>query len=763
MNGIGQLFKGVLIGLVLLLAVVGLLKLSGKAGNPEVATQTDIPAPSISVNKSSATTAVTNTESETPLDKPDEDSAAKNTEEVKDDTQASFKPEILEEPISYGTLNLSAKQKVEFLIYDENNKRVAASKNNSKASFHLPTGRYKVITLLGELKETQTIIIEKDKISDSTVSIQAPITTGVLKVAAISAKSKQSIKTSFSIEDNNGKLVGKRHDVSSTLFKLDAGTYKITAMHNDMSEVRTVIVEAGTSSQQIFSLKRKQVEPVVVKNPVKEPVKNPLNEPVEAPVTETPTKQPVVVKETIQPEKNQVQEIIETVKTVAPPITPAVTPAVTTTKPDTEIKTAIIDKPKSVPVIPVEQQPAIPEIVADVIKQGTLNLSAVSANTQKPVKSNFYVQTTNGKHIAKKIYTNSASFKLDKGTYRITIKSKNMTTVTKTVTVNTDRKLNQIFSMHGIAATKIPAITPSATAAVTPETIRQNTPQTTVRSHSTAPTPDPTKNATKDTTKTNTNQTRNNQATRPAPSRNTQTHTKPKPRSLPASGSLVFNIQRSRNRLSAPNALLSNFVIKTKSGKKIAQINKVQHATVKLDVGEYVITANHRGRRKSRSFKISNNRATNVSFKSSDFSAFKPQAPVKIKRGILKSRVVNNQGRAVKGNISVTDLRGKLLHRANNVSTAQFHLPAKPYMVHINYKGLKGSERVKIIPGETTVQTFTIADAPPQTRRPQSQSRPQPQQQPNRSRNTQRETMSGRDLRHAIGDKVKEEFRRITR
>ena len=87
--------------------------------------------------------------------------------------------------------------------------------------------------------------------------------------------------------------------------------------------------------------------------------------------------------------------------------------------------------------------------------------------------------------------------------------------------------------------------------------------------------------------------------------------------------------------------------------------------------------------------------------------------------------MVDHQGRAIKGNISVTDLRGKLLHRANNVSTAKFHLPAKPYMVHLNYKGLRGSERVKIIQGETTVQTFTIADAPRQ-------------QQPNRSRNRQR-------------------------
>lgn len=752
MNGIGQLFKGVLIGLVLLLAVIGLLKLSGKAGNPEVATptQTDIPAPSISVNNPSSTNTDTTSTTpsttasthpttsdstassatkETTLDK-----VAQNTEDDTDKivTQNAFKPEILEEPVSYGTLNLTAKQKVEFLIFNENNKRVAASKNNSKASFHLPTGTYKVITLLGQQKETQTIVVEKNKISNTTVSIQVPITTGVLKLAAISAKSKQSIKTTFSIEDANGKLVGKRQNVSSTLFKLDAGTYKVTATHNDMSEIQTLIVEAGSSSQQIFSLKRKQTEPVVEDQP---PVVTPVIASTQAPTKQQPPvikeaiKETVDVVEAVTPETDKVQEIIDTVKTVAPPL--VTTPAITI-KPDTEIKTAVIDNPKNVPVIPVEQPPTIPEITADVIKQGTLKLSAVSANTQKPVKSNFYVQTTNGKHIAKKIYTNSASFNLDKGTYRITIKSKNMTTVTKTVTVNADRKLNQIFSMHGTVTAKIPEITPVTTPAVIPAV------------------------------------TRDNQSTRPVPSRNTQANTKPKPRALPASGSLVFNIRHSRNRLSAPNALLSNFVIKTKSGKKIANINKVQHATVKLDVGEYVITANHKGRRKSRSFKISNNRATNVSFKSSDFSAFKPQAPVKIKRGVLRSRVVDQRGRAVKGNISVTDLRGKLLHRVNNVSTAQFHLPAKPYMVHINYNGLKGSERVKIISGETTVQTFTIADAPaPQTRRPQSrpqqQQQQRPQQQPNRSRNTQPETMSGRDLRHAIGDKFKEEFKRITR
>ena len=723
MNGIGQLFKGVLIGLVLLLAVVGLLKLSGKAGNPDVSsTETNIPAPSISVNNPSSTAAPTNpatsasTASTTAKDTPHdntEQNAENDTEKTV--TQGSFKPEILEEPISYGTLNLNAKQKVEFLIFNENNKRVAASKNNSKASFHLPTGTYKVITLLGQQKETQTLVVKKNKINNATVSIQAAIITGILKLAAISAKSKQSIKTTFSIEDANGKIVGKRQNVSSTLFKLDAGTYKVTATHNEMTEVQTLVVKAGSSSQQIFKLKRKQIEPVVEKQPpvVKETIKE--------------TTEVVDVAKAVKPETDKVQEIIDTVKTAVPPVIAPAAPikptatATTTKTTETDIKTAVIDTPKSVPIAPVKQPPTIPEITAEVINQGTLKLSAISANTQKPVKSNFYIQTTNGKHIAKKAYTNSASFKLDKGTYRITIKSKNMKTITKTVTVNADRKLNQIFSMHGTVTAKapvIPAITPVATPAVIPKTPKQNTPLTAVRNNSTAPT-------TNTTNTHNNNQTRNNPSTRPTPSRNTQVKTTPKPRVLPASGSLVFNIQRSRNRLTAPNALLSDFVIKTKSGKKIAQINKIQRATVKLDVGEYVITANHKGRRKSRSFKISKNRATNVSFKSSDFSSFKSQAPAKIKRGILRSRVVDHQGRAIKGNISVTDLRGKLLHRANNVSTAKFHLPAKPYMVHLNYKGLRGSERVKIIQGETTVQTFTIADAPRQ-------------QQPNRSRNRQR-------------------------
>jgi len=684
MKGIGQLFKGILIGLVLLLAVIGLLKISGKTENPDLPTptQSNIPTPSISVNSPSSTTntpsdsTASSTIEDTPLDSDAENHANEeqlasktepNTpEKTVTDTQESFKPEILEEPISYGTLNLSAKQKVEFLIFNEKNKRVAASKNNHKASFHLPVGEYKVVTLLGNKKETQTVRIEKDKISNTDVSIQAPITTGVLKVAAVLAKSKQSIKTTFSIEDTNGELVGKRLDVASTLFKLDAGTYKITATYDGMSETRSVNITAGTSSQEIFNLKKSSLPSEEIVKTIEEDTNQPV-ELVKEPVA-TPIETPVV--------------------SAPAAIDPIVTPNTTTTA-----STTTEEEPQnSTPPTPKEP------LISEVVEQGTLKLSSISSNTKKPVKSNFYVQTTNGKHIAKKIYTDSANFTLEKGTYRITIKSKNMKTITKTMTVDTNSKFNQIFSMQGI-------MTATAPQAVTSETdfVPINVP-----------------------------------AKSPNPAR------------PPAFGSLIFDIRQNSNNVKAP--LLSNFIIKTKSGKKIAQINKVQHATVKLDVGEYVITANHRGRRKSRSFKINNNRATKISFKSSEFSAFTPQAPVRLKKGILRSRVINNQGRPIKGNISVTNAQGKIIHRANNVSTAEFRLPAKPYTVHINYQGLKGSERVRIIPGETTVQTFTIADAPaPQTR------------QQHNSRNTQRQNMSGRELRNAIEDKVKEELRRITR
>jgi hypothetical protein len=173
-----------------------------------------------------------------------------------------------------------------------------------------------------------------------------------------------------------------------------------------------------------------------------------------------------------------------------------------------------------------------------------------------------------------------------------------------------------------------------------------------------------------------------------------------------------------KNHKTSRNSLLSIFLINTKSGKRIATITGVQHAKVKLDVGDYVVTAIHKNKKRSAPFKIRENQNTIINFNAADFrpvlvdrgidSHNNRNRPVRA-RGMLKSRVIDQNGRPLKANLFVTNRKGKVVRRANNVSSANFELPAKAFTIRIDYHGLKGSESVNIIPGETTIQTFTIS------------------------------------------------------
>lgn len=753
MNGINQLFKGVIIGIVLLLAVIGLLNISGK--NNEIAPdQTEITAPTISVNTpdssiqtdSISDQTISNDPNNIPaLSTPDSNDQLNKDSNKEDATvenvKDTYKPEIIEEPIIYGTLNISAiqskngtSQKVDFLIYDSNNKQVATSKDKATASFHLPTGRYIAITLLGDQRKTQTILVQKDKTSTTTVKVQAPINTGILQVSAVLNKTNKPQKTSFTIQDQNGNTVGQRQQVSSTLFKLKAGTYRVLANNDNLSEERTVVIEAGSSSKEIFRLKKQpsSLGKVVVKA-LEEDTNNTIradfviatqNGKLIQQFNSVPNAELALSAGRYQiratgPSGQSSRNITiiagqrtSEVFRFRHPVTEPPASSPQTSQPQAEIVDIKNQPNTEAPVVASTPPEIVTQDSPAVLSKGLLKLSAVSASNKKPVKSNFYIQTPNGKHIAREIYKNSASFNLEKGIYKITIKSKNMKTITKTMTVNPDSKLNQIFAMHNLAENTPPEPIVSNAPIIknSPNTPRQGVP----------------------------------------PTRNAPIYTNSIPVKAPVGvGSLVLNMQPARNLKTSRNALLSNFEIKTKSGKNIAQINKVQHATVKLDEGEYTVTAKLRGRKKSKSFRIQNSQATRVSFKSSDFSSINNQPNRATRLGLLVSKVIDNNGRPLKGNLTVTNLKGKVVYRANNVSIAKFELPAQPHTVNIKHDGLSGSERVNIIAGETTVQTFTIAS--------------NPAQQTNHSRNNQRKTPSGRELRDALKDKLEEELKRIVR
>lgn len=753
MNGIKQLFKGVVIGVVILLAVIGLLNISGKNNNKvlndinnanhsgnsynNTSAQNDIKTPSINIKQSSKNSTKQASDNNTDND----NSSIEATDTSSEDTAtATFKPEIIEQPVSYGTLKLAARltdsgnaQNVDFIIFDENNKRVANSNDSSTASFRLKTGQYKAIAQYANPdnnnKQTLTldITIEKDKAVNQVFSIKPAISTGILQVSAVSGNNNQATKTDFIIQDQQGKRVAIRQHVASTLFKLKSGIYKITAMSNGMSVERNITIEPDSSYKEVFKLTdtAKNIPPKLVQRfPAKillRAIDENSNTPLKADFTITQQNGKFIKRFAATPTAElslaageyQIQATgpngqtsrnitLESGQTLSETFrfkiakTKDPEPEIITQKPHESTSGEISNNvPEQDDVIAdindsvaTNNTPTkdVPEIKNETT-QAMLRLKTVDSETKKPIKSNFYVQTLNGINIVNKIYADSASFKLDKGVYKITVKSSNKKTVSKTVSIDQDSRINRIFSMVTSQPQKSRPIQ-QTTQNVSPGKTQPAMPV----------------------------------ANEPYYSDNTNKPSKPvrtPPSHAPSNGTLLVAMYPARNHKTSRNTLLSNFLIKTRSGKKIAMIKGVQHAKVKLDVGDYVVTAIHKNKKKSTAFKIRRSQNTTVNFNAANFRSIvagnrnnprnNRNRPAGIAKGMLRSRVVDQHGRPLKGNLLVTNRNGKVVRRANNVSSANFELPAKSFIIKLNYRGLMGSERVNIIPGETTIQTFTIS------------------------------------------------------
>ena len=167
------------------------------------------------------------------------------------------------------------------------------------------------------------------------------------------------------------------------------------------------------------------------------------------------------------------------------------------------------------------------------------------------------------------------------------------------------------------------------------------------------------------------------------------------------SGFLNVVMLAPNNRNVARGGLNSHFIVATNAGKKVVELTGVPSANFKLDTGEYIVTAIHKNSRRSQKISIRENQNTRINFNSADFGSND--------KGILKSRIVDESGRPVRANLTVTNMRGQVVAEVFNVSEGVFDLPARRHTITVDYRGLKGTEVVNVVRGETTLQTFTIA------------------------------------------------------
>ncbi|PID33868.1 MAG: hypothetical protein CR955_00450 [Thiotrichales bacterium] len=715
-SGMSQLLKGIVIGVILILAIIGTMSLLDKSkpsdspisgANSVVQNAPNIQAPSININpkKSDFTDHSNNnvnnqegseqliTDNVTSNDKvtTDKNIIESNNKPVLEGEKKPEKPVEIE----YGMATVSAihpetKERLNagFVVLDKENAKIAETMNATTATYKLPVGEYKVTATLipmdnqagrplPTVEKTKQLIITTDSKINQVFALQPPLSIGILQVSAVSSHAgNKAVRSNFIVQTDNGETVASRNNVTNSLFKLKAGSYKVTVRSGSISDFRTVVVEAGESTKEVFKLQEATAQGRVLIRVFDTHSSNPVN----ADIIISDTKGNIVqkLKSVTKTEISLAQgnykirvtgpkgqsnknirviagkSLSEIFRFDAPQIeinnaensnTSITKEAPDTTDSPSENGTQITD---NVTIKAVEPESSQTKTTTDsqteqvAVESSNITILARNAADNRPIKSNIYIQTPAGKHLDKRTYVDSASFQLLPGVYRVTVRSKNRKNNIKTIRLSANQQLSETFLMEA----------PEKEVVLAP--------------------PKPAKSSS------------NNK--------------------IIPSGFLNVLMQPGNNQNRSTQNLNADFIVATKAGKKIVELSSVKSGNFKLDTGEYRVTAIYQNKRRTQTVVVRKNQNTRLIFKTSDFG---------VRQGFLRSRIINETGRPLKGNLSVKDERGRVVARANTVSTGSFELAPGRHIISVNYRGLRGSEAVRIVAGETTVQTFTIASNNP--------------------------------------------------
>jgi len=553
----------------------------------------------------------------------------------------------------------------------------------------------------GQNSDSRTIVIDAGGSSKEVFRLQEASKQGKLLVRALEGRSDNKVAVNISISNENDEVIHKFSDISQTEITLPVGNYSIKVSTNYAHANKNIHVAAGKTLNEIFRFE--PPEPAPSTEPVNE---EPLAK-KEPSANEEPSanKKPLADKEpsaSKQPADDKELAVKENQATAEQPASLSENKPATSNNDTAEKKTSEPEKaavttdekseeetpPKEVAITDDVKITAVDtsKIKNDLSKvektqkakdlRGSIKIIAKNSSDSSPIKSNFYIQTLSGKHIAKKIYVDTAKFELEPGTYKVTVRANKRNNVVKTLEVRPNKVLTTTFLLE-----KTRSSSPKATQTSAPKT------------SSRAPQPSPVSNS--------------------------------------GTGFLRVLMRPSGNMRANDNRLNSHFVVYKKSGEKVVELLDVKRANFKLDVGEYKVTAINSHSAKSQTISIRSSQVTNISFNLADFKqAPKRATPPKqapqntprrsqpqrqqpannvVLKGGLRSHIVNQAGQHLKGNLTVRDKLGRVVARANNVSVGVFNLPPARYTIVLEYRGLRGSEKVNIITGETTVQTFTLA------------------------------------------------------
>lgn len=721
-GGMSQLLKGIIIGVVLIMAIIGTMSMLDK-GNPlttpssDGSQQTsnqdsqDIVSPSITLNPDG-----TNNANKNPDTPNIGDLNADITEEKSIDAVSNIENPIIQEAVTnnankpvledertleeaaatqkedviFGMMEINAVNpnnsqavKATYSVFNQKNIKVAESKNANNASYRLPIGQYKVESTLNRvdtatnqiipvLTKSRYIIVRKNTTVKQTFELEPPATTGVLQVSA--KMNEKTVRANFVIQKANGEVVASRNNVTNSLFKLNTGTYKVTVNSGSNKDFRSVEVKAGESLQTVFVLKQAaQQGKLLVRvfdtrssNPVRADISisNASGAVIQELKASTQTELSLAAGDykikVVGPNGTSNKDIRvnpgQSLNEVFRFDAPNTNVAQNTTQSNEQNsqqnmqqntqQTNSTQITDNVTIKPIEKEAPPAPAVQPENSKAMLRVIALDEKTKRPIKSNIYIQTPAGKHLDKKTYIDAASFNLAPGTYKVTVRANNRNNIVKNIRISPNNNISETFLLT-----------------------KPNQPAPNTASNEVAKAP-----------------------TSPVRINNT-------PKAIPT-GFLSVSMQAPRGTRVNPNTLNTHFIVATTAGKKIVELTSVKEGNFKLDVGSYQVTAIHKNKRRSQRVDVRPNQKARIAFNTADFLAAK---------GVLRSRIVDQTGKPLKGNLTVSNMAGRVIARANNVTTAVFDLPPVRHTISIDFQGLSGSEVVNISSNETTVQTFTVA------------------------------------------------------
>ncbi len=509
---------------------------------------------------------------------------------------------------------------------------------------------------------------------------------GSLTLSTVTATNNQPVNADFLIQNSENAVIALVKKTAATTLSLPVGNYKITVTQADQKIVRFLGVREGQQGTEVFEL---DLSDAVAK----------ANTPAAGAVS-------AVADETTAVTDSESSESSELVDEAAP-VTAEGSDVVTTVSETTTEVTDADAEATQADTAETETDTEVTDTAAGGV--GGLRVSALTREGKRPVKASFYIQRLNGENIDNRKNVETEQFSLPAGRYRVTARTQDVRLV-EDLDVVAGKGLHQIFLIPEPETTAAPVATPA--------------PSTQTPANVAAPTRLPT-------------------APPPAPvaAPRAAVPDTPEPSNAGKTGRLELFAQRASNQ----SAVKSNFYIQTPDGKLVTNKTYVDSIGYKLPVGRYRVTVRATGFvDKTVEMRVRDGQTRREVFKLEPIAPEPapvsttpipviPPAPIVVqqpvvtpqappvqqpvnpgnpnRRGGLQVNIISaRDGSGLIADIAVVNGNGRVIRRADGVSTANFDLPAREFMVRVIYGGLITNEKVMIQPRKIAIKTIRFSN-----------------------------------------------------